>query len=86
MIILSKVGPAEKAEMVAMRALNHEIGEIADHLNVSRNTVARHLQKLREKAGSPDGCEEVVVRTLARGMIEQQSAEEMMQSFVILTD
>jgi hypothetical protein len=40
------------------------------------------LEQLREQAGDPAGCEEVVVRTLARGMIEEQSAEELIHSFL----
>lgn len=78
---MDKIGPSEKSKMVVMRVLNHEIGEIADHLHVSRNTIRRHLEQLREEAGDPGGCEEVVVRTLSHATIERRSAEELMRLY-----
>lgn len=72
------IGAKEKAKMIEMRALNYEIGEIAEELDVSRNTVTRHLKKLKEEADATGDLEQVVVKTVMEGMVQKKSPEELM--------
>jgi predicted ArsR family transcriptional regulator len=72
------IGAEERAKMLEMRALNYEIREIAEELDVSRNTVTRHLNKLKDEADSTGDPEKVVVKTVMEGMVQRKSAEELM--------
>jgi transcriptional antiterminator len=44
----AQISTQEQREIVRMRALDHTKQEIADQLDISRNTVTRHLKEIRE--------------------------------------
>lgn len=60
--------------MVVMRALNYEIKEISDEVNVSRNTISRKLENLRNQ--NQDRTK-TVLRTIAKGKIDELDSAEL---------
>lgn len=54
-----------RAEIVRLRALDYDKTEIAEELGISRNTVTRQLQQVREEAEEAENPETVVVELIA---------------------
>lgn len=55
------------AELVKLRALGWSQVEIAEKLNISQQTVAYHLKKLKEKSHK-HGADEVFTNTILAGI------------------
>lgn len=53
-----------RRRMVRLRALDYTKQEIAEELDVSRNTVSRHLEQVREEVESSDQPEMVLAELL----------------------
>lgn len=71
------VSDTDMAKIVTYRALNYEIGYIADELNISRNTVTRRLEKLRENDKYESDIE-AILTTLAKGKVEELNDEQIL--------
>jgi len=57
-----------------MRALNYEIKEIVNEVNVSRNTISRRLENLRKQK---EDNTKTVLKTIAKGKIEELDSSEL---------
>lgn len=68
------VSDSQLREIVVMRALNYEIGEIANEVNVSRNTISRRLENLRNRK---ECNTKTVLKTIAKGKIEELDSSEL---------
>ena len=56
-------------QIVRLRALDYNKGEIADELNISRNTVSRHLEQVQQKAEAASDSDAVALEAFLKGMV-----------------
>jgi len=68
------VSDSQLREIVVMRALNYEIKEIVNEVNVSRNTISRRLKDLRNQK---EDNTKTVLKTIAKGKIEELDSSEL---------
>jgi len=60
----AKLDDEIRGEIVRLRALDYDKQEIAEELGVSRNTVSRHLQEVREEAEESGDSNSVVLEAI----------------------
>jgi len=64
----AKISDETRGKIVQMRALDYTKQEIADELNISRNTVSKHLKEVQNEAEESDDPESVVFGALLAGI------------------
>lgn len=65
----AKLDKETRGKIVRLRALDYNKQEIAEELDISRNTVSRHLQEIQEEAQEADDPDAVVLDAVLAGMI-----------------
>lgn len=64
----AKLDKETRGEIVRLRALDYDKQEIANRLDVSRNTVSRHLQDVQQEARESEDPDAVLLNTIAAGI------------------
>jgi predicted DNA-binding protein YlxM (UPF0122 family) len=68
----ARIGQDTRSEIVKLRALDYNKKQIAEEVDVSRQTVSNHLEEIRKEAESRDDAEKVLQKYIGSSDVEDR--------------